>query len=145
QLLRVLRRGGTLIVRVPYKDDLDAYVTDDQAYEFIHVRSFDLAALRLNFERIFQMEFVEHSTVAPYLKGHPRMKLRLLREADVARQRAIESDSPALDLLRRATQVTAEEYMDWLYALRDNEPELFGELATGLVEPLEINVVFRKR
>lgn len=145
EIVRVLRSGGLLVVRVPYLDDLDAYLNDALPYEFIHLRNFDLAGLRLHFGKIFGMEFVEHSYVAPYLKGHPRMKLRLLHEDTVARVGQLAAANPALDILRRATEVTAEEYMNWLYRLRDEEPLLFGEIAAMLVEPLEINVVFRKR
>ena len=65
---------------MPYKDDLDAYLDEDLPYEFIHLRSFDLAELRLLLERIFGLRSVEHSFVSPYLKGHPRMKLKLLGE-----------------------------------------------------------------
>jgi len=145
QIVRVLKRGGSLIIRVPYLDDLDAYLNEDLPYEFIHVRSFDLAGLRLQFEKILGMQFIEHSFVSPYLKGHPRMKLKLLKENDPARNLSKKSDHPALDTLRRSTAVSAEEFMNWLYELRDKEPELFAELASDLVEPLEINVVFKKR
>ncbi len=145
QLVRVLKRGGSLIVRVPYLDDLDAYLNEDLPYEFIHVRNFDLAGLRLQFEKILGMQYVEHSFVSPYLKGHPRMKLKLLKENNPTRLLSLRLDHPALDTLRRSTEVTAEEYMNWLYDLRDKEPELFAEIATDLVEPLEINVVFKKR
>jgi len=145
ELVRVLAPKGTLIVRVPYLDDLNAYLNEDLAYEFIHLRSFDLPSLRLHFGKIFGLAYVEHSLIAPYLKGHPRMKLKLLPEGDPARKFSLESQHPALETLRRATTVSAEDYMNWLYKLRDEEPLLYGTVASQLVEPLEINVVFKKQ
>ncbi len=145
ELVRVLKKGGTLIVRTPYLDDLDAYVSQELPYEFIHVRSFDLPGMRLLFGKILRMEFLEHSFVAPYLKGHPRMKLKLLKATDAVRKIALERNDSRLDVLRRAVEVSAEEYMNWFYALSSEHPELFGEIAEDLLEPLEMNVVFRKR
>ncbi len=51
QILRVLKPGGRLIVRVPFNEDLGGYL--DGPYEFIHLRNFDEAGLRLLFERVF--------------------------------------------------------------------------------------------
>lgn len=147
QMLRVLKPGGILIVRVPYLDDLEVYLRPDLPYEFIHLRNFDVPSMRIHFEKIFGMEYVEHGFVAPYLKGHPRMKLKLLPESCRAMTLASEATGPEHPLwtLRNATRVGAEEYMNWLYSLRDNEPGLFMELAPDLVHDLEVNFVFRKK
>lgn len=146
QLLRVLKPGGTLIVRVPYLDDLEVYLDPNLPYEFIHLRNFDVPSMRIHFEKIFGMEYVEHDFVAPYLKGQPRMKLKLLSLECKAWKLAAAAEGPEhpLWLLRNAAQVSSEEYMNWLYALRDSEPELFLELAPDLVHDLEVNFVFRK-
>jgi SAM-dependent methyltransferase len=78
QILRVLRPGGTLIVRVPYREDLSAYVSPDLPYEFVHLRSFDEFSLQLLFEKVHRCQVIELQEVAPYLQGPPRMKLRQL-------------------------------------------------------------------
>lgn len=57
ELLRVLRPGGVLIVRVPDSEDLSEYL--NCPYEFVHLRRFDEATLRLLFTRIFPCEVVE--------------------------------------------------------------------------------------
>ena len=146
EMLRVLRPGGLLIVRVPYLDDLDAYLNPELPYEFIHLRSFDAASLRLHFEKIFGCEYITHETVAPYLKGAPRMKLRPLRVGNLARQLAAEvpEEGHPLSVLRKATLVSEEELIKWIYALRDEHPVLFSLVAEHLVYGLEINIVFKK-
>jgi hypothetical protein len=125
---------------------LDAYLDPSLPYEFIHLRSFDLAALKLHFEKIFGCVFVEHAMVAPYLKGAPRMKLRPLRAANFARQVAVAvaDEGHPLSLLKRATQVTEEELISWIYELREKHPVHFDAVAAHLVHGLEINVVFQK-
>lgn len=146
QILRVLKVGGTLIIRVPYLDDLEAYLDESIPYDFIHLRSFDLAALRLQFEKIFGCRYVEHSFVAPYLKGAPRLKIRHLK----ANSRTLEiladipSEGHPLSLLKRAAAVTEEEFINWIYDLKKNFSTLFDQVAEDLVYGLEVNVVFKK-
>ena len=54
------------------------------------------------------------------------------------------SDDDEMATLKQAVAVTAEDYIEWLYNLRNQHPETFGKVADELVEPLEINVVFKK-
>jgi len=58
ECLRVLRPGGTLVVRVPQEDDLAAYLADDFPYRFVHLRRFDVPTLRLLFGRVFVAEIL---------------------------------------------------------------------------------------
>jgi SAM-dependent methyltransferase len=51
ELARVLKANGTLIVRVPYREDLSAYLQRDYPYRLAHLRNFDECSLRLLFER----------------------------------------------------------------------------------------------
>jgi ubiquinone/menaquinone biosynthesis C-methylase UbiE len=51
QIMRVLKPGGIVIVRVPFREDLTAYLSYDK-YKFVHVRSFDEASLLLSFTRL---------------------------------------------------------------------------------------------
>lgn len=78
QILRVLRPGGVLLVRVPYREDLSAYLSKDLPYEYVHLRNFDEYSLKLFFEKIMRCVVVEMAQVAPVLQGPPRMKLRQL-------------------------------------------------------------------
>ena len=52
ELARVLRYGGTIVVRVP---DNEPVAWHDQGYEFVHLRVFDEGTLRLLFEKVFDM------------------------------------------------------------------------------------------
>lgn len=56
-ILRVLKPGGVLIVRVPYREDLTEYLSSP--YKFVHLRNFDEPSLRLLFGTIFAAEVVE--------------------------------------------------------------------------------------
>jgi len=145
QLVRVLRPGGALIIRVPYLDDMEAYLDEKLPYEFIHVRSFDVASLRILFGKIFEMRYQEHSFVAPYLKDN-MFKIRLLSESSPAVRVAREANDPdhPLWILRQATMVSREAFRKWIYDLRDQKPVLLRELLPELVEGLEVNIVFSK-
>jgi len=144
-LLKVLKPGGALIVRVPNMDDLAAYLDESLPYEFIHVRSFDLSSLRLLFQKIHGMRYVEHLYVAPWFKD-TLMKVRLLpidsRLANLARE-ATGPDHP-LWMLSKVTAVSNEEYRNWLFALKTDNPTMYAAIAGELLEGLEINVVFTK-
>ncbi len=145
QLLRVLRPGGVLIVRVPYLDDMAAYLDESLPYEFIHVRSFDVPSLRILFGKILGMQYEEHAFVAPYLKD-ALFKIKLLPDSSLAArlaQDATDSDHP-LWILRKVTEVSQETFRNWIYALRDQKPALCRELLPELVEGLEVNIVFTK-
>lgn len=147
QILRVLRPGGVLIVRVPYREDLTAYLDPALPYEFVHLRNFDIPSLRLLFTKVFPCEYVEHAGVAPYLQGIARVKLRPLPSNNAARLIALEAsgDDHPLALLKKATLVTEEELLVWLYNLQNEHAELFQQLAEHLLHPMDMNMVFRKR
>lgn len=50
--LRVLKSGGSLIVRVPHEEDLSPYLSSE--YEYVHLRRFDEPTLQLLFGRVFR-------------------------------------------------------------------------------------------
>jgi SAM-dependent methyltransferase len=58
-ILSVLRNGGILIVRVPFREKLSPYLEVTYPYKYVHLRNFDEYSLRLLFERIFGCEYVE--------------------------------------------------------------------------------------
>lgn len=130
ELIRVLRPGGTLVVRVPHLDDMAAYLNEDLPYEFIHVRSFDLPTLRILFGKIHGLKYVEHSFVAPYFKD-TLFKVKLLPLDSKIRALAKEADSPdhPLWMLRKASEVSNEEFRNWLFALKEEKPLIYQELA----------------
>ncbi len=143
-ILRILRPGGILIVRVPLKEDLDVYLKDDLPYELIHLRSFDEASLRLHFEKIFFLQFIEALGVAPFLQGHPRFKLRLLPEETRSRINSLSKTKRTLSFLKDVTKISADNFMNWIYELRDKHHSEYMEIVDDLVMCIEINAVFRK-
>ena len=76
KLLGALKPGGVLIVRVPVHEDLSRYIDPAFPYEFVHLRNFTEASLRLLFERILRHEVVE-MTPGGYWPLGDRLKLSL--------------------------------------------------------------------
>lgn len=118
KLLNVLKPGGLLIIRVPYREDLSHYTGTDYPYEFAHLRSFDEHSLTLLFTKIFRTEVVEWSTV-----GHWPTVDRL------------KNGHPAV--ARPAARVLA-------FLLRKTEAMRTGRLSRAVFYPVEINFAVRK-
>jgi len=147
EMLRVLKAGGLLVVRVPSKEDLSVYLREDLPYEFIHLRNFDLAGLRLLFGKIFGMTFVEGSEVCPFLQGAARLQLRLLPEATrLAMATMVPGlpQGPSSLRLDHAFEISEETFCQWMYWLRDHHPEHFAAVAPHLLLGMGVNVAFRK-
>jgi ubiquinone/menaquinone biosynthesis C-methylase UbiE len=62
ELLRVLRPGGVLIIRVPNEETFTAE-SDKHHYRFTHLRRFDEFSLRLFLNRVFELEILESRVV----------------------------------------------------------------------------------
>lgn len=119
QMLSVLKRGGVLIVRVPYREDLSGYLAPENPYKYVHVRNFDEDSLRILFERIFDCEWVEVTKVAHHAYSGNRLKYRLPR---------------ADQMMRRV-----------LSRMESSAPRAYRKWTPKLVLPMEINVVVRKK
>jgi ubiquinone/menaquinone biosynthesis C-methylase UbiE len=65
QLFRVLKSGGYLVVRVPYRENLESYLRADFPYDMAHLRNFDEYSLRMLFEKIFNGKVVTQ-VLGPY-------------------------------------------------------------------------------
>jgi len=76
-LLAAVRPGGALIVRVPYRENLENYVTSK--YRFAHLRNFDEHGLFLLFDRVFGCNVLEWKTASPSFPGPFISRLRLRR------------------------------------------------------------------
>lgn len=57
KILGVLRKGGIIIVRVPYRENLEGYF--DAPYKYVHLRNFDEYSLRLLIEKVFDCVHIE--------------------------------------------------------------------------------------
>lgn len=51
EVVRVLKIGGAALIRVPCEEDMEPYLMNDCGFEFVHVRSFCLATLRMLIEK----------------------------------------------------------------------------------------------
>ena len=77
RILSVLQPKGTLIVRVPVREDLAIYAATSCNYKFVHLRNFDEYSLRLLFERIMNCKIIE-TMVAAYVPSASRLKYTLV-------------------------------------------------------------------
>lgn len=60
RILAVLKPNGKLILRVPYKEDLENYLREDYPYPYVHLRNFDENSLKLLFTKVFKCTHVEN-------------------------------------------------------------------------------------
>lgn len=144
KILSCLRPGGVLIVRVPFKEDLGVYLKDDLPYEFIHLRNFDEASLRLHFQKIFGLHFLEAAPTTPYLQGTPRLKLRLLPEETRNKLAQMAANLPELMPVASALQISESTFQAWIYDLKDNSKALFNDISEDLILGIELNAAFVK-
>jgi 2-polyprenyl-3-methyl-5-hydroxy-6-metoxy-1,4-benzoquinol methylase len=144
RILACLRPGGVLIVRVPYREDLSAYLDEQLPYEFVHLRNFDESSLRLHFQKIFGLHYLESASTTPYLQGTPRLKLRLLPEVQRSRLAAFAKTHPEFGDIENALKVSEESFQSWIYGLKSNNREIFNEVSNDLILGIDINAVFLK-
>jgi len=76
KILSCLKPGGILIVRVPNREDLSAYLKPDYPYHLAHLRGFDEYSLELLFTRLFNLEFLEKSP-GLVMENTPLIKYRI--------------------------------------------------------------------
>jgi SAM-dependent methyltransferase len=144
KILTCLRPGGTLIVRVPYKEDLNAYLNPDLPYDFVHLRAFDEASLWLHFHKIFGLRFTESATTTPYLQGSPRLKLRLLPEKVLKQLQAVVAEHPEMDEIINCLTLSEEQFQSWIYGIKEKSNALFKKISDAIIYGIEINAVFIK-
>jgi SAM-dependent methyltransferase len=144
KILHCLRPGGILIVRVPFKENLDVYLKNDLPYKFIHLRNFDEASLRLHFEKIFNLNFLEAMPTSPYLQGSSRLKLKLLPKKSCEKLSLIAAKYPEFAIIASALQISEESFEKWIYDLKKENKALFNLVEHELIYGIEINATFSK-
>jgi SAM-dependent methyltransferase len=151
QILRVLKPGGHLILRVPYREDLEVYLQDGLAYEYIHLRNFDEHSLRLYFEKIQRCKLLETGLVSCYWQGATRLRNRPASSQAPLRRLLADGTLRGLGLgeeeecmLRASTAVTEEGLVAFINRIKEAKPGLFDALRPHLILEIEMNAVIHK-
>jgi ubiquinone/menaquinone biosynthesis C-methylase UbiE len=122
KILSVLKKGGYLIVRVPYQEDLSWYISPECPYKYSHLRTFDEYSLRLLFERILGQRVIDVRKSA-YINYPNRVKLS--------------PKIPKRDKFMRMANSFANK-------IKPIYPNLYNEIIKMLYNPVEINLVVQK-
>jgi ubiquinone/menaquinone biosynthesis C-methylase UbiE len=59
KMVSVLKPGGFLIIRVPYRENLISYLDQSCPYDLVHLRNFDEFTIQLLVEKIFNLKLIE--------------------------------------------------------------------------------------
>jgi 2-polyprenyl-3-methyl-5-hydroxy-6-metoxy-1,4-benzoquinol methylase len=117
KILQCLKPHGYLIVRVPYREDLSAYASPGYPYHYAHVRNFDEFSLSLLFNKLFNAQVIEFTTVGRSLDW-ARMVYRL--------------------------PIGNRTFAKAVRALKRLFPPLGKAIGFRMFTPVEINMVFKK-
>ncbi len=117
KILSVLKPGGILILRVPYRENLTPYLDESLPYTYVHLRNFDKASLRLHFEKIFSLSMLEENEVL-FLHSLDRLKYKF----------------PILDRL----------FLKFLSVLRRFFSRIYNQIRKRFFYGVEINMAFKK-
>lgn len=117
KILATLKHDGILIVRVPYREDLSSYLSENYPYDLVHLRNFDESSLRLLFEKIFRTHVLEYS-----FAGYQGGGLRFISNNNI---------------LSRIS-------MKCLSIVKSFHKKSYIYLTKKLCRPVEINLVIRK-
>lgn len=60
EIIRCLKKGGILIIRVPYKEDIGKYLQPSCKYDYVHLRNFDEHNLTSVLSKIFNLSVLEY-------------------------------------------------------------------------------------
>jgi SAM-dependent methyltransferase len=116
KIIDVVKEGGVIIVRVPYKEDLVGYLYPDYPYDLVHLRNFDENSLRILFEKIFNLQVLEWSLTG-YKAGGLKLGANIPYYADLIRL-----------LLSMAMKLNSN---------------IYNSLVRKVCRPVEINMVIR--
>jgi SAM-dependent methyltransferase len=145
ELIRVLKPGGHLVIRVPFEEDLETYF-HYRDYHLVHVRRFDLWSLRIQFERIFGMNYVQHETVLPKWRGLSMMRITATDAGEAIRNilAQLPDNISSVQEMRDFSYLQPQDLLAFMNGMATSHPELFKQLEALLANDVEINIVFRK-
>lgn len=105
KILSVLKPGGYLIIRVPYKESLQHYLLPNYKYKFAHLRNFDEFSLCLQFCKIFNCEFEMFEKVG-YYRDFSRLKYPIKDELILL------SIDKSFDIVKKISNNTYERILE---------------------------------
>jgi SAM-dependent methyltransferase len=145
EIVRVLKPGGHLVLRVPLEEDMRAYY-EYREFDYVHVRRFDLWSLRLHFERLLGLEHVLHQSVLPTYRGISTARLRTLDDGEAVRRvlEGLPADVPGHSEMLAFSNLTPEIFEAFMNAVAIHHPEVYEKLVVLISGYLEINMVFRR-
>lgn len=118
KILSVLKSNGYLVIRVPYKENLKPYLDSSYPYAFAHLRNFDEYSLKILFIKIFGCRFIE------------LRKVTLLRN----------------DRLKISSKIIIKKVINKIiYYTKFINYKLYKFLVNNFYEPIEINMVFKRK
>ena len=119
RILSVLKPGGILVIRVPYREALGVYTHKSYPYRYAHVRNFDEHSLNLLFTNCFGCEVLETSYDL-YLPNTDRYRYPLPTQYGIRVQRK------------------------FLALMKKSWPCRYEKAVRAMVYPALINIVVRK-
>ena len=145
EIVRVLKPGGHLVLRVPLEEDMRVYY-EYREFDYVHVRRFDLWSLRLHFERLLGLEHVLDQSVLPTYRGISTARLRTLDDGEAVRRvlEGLPADVPGHSEMLAFSNLTPEIFETFMNAVAIHHPEDYEKLVVLISGYLEINMVFRR-
>jgi len=74
KIVSVLKPGGFLINRVPYRENLISYLDQSCPYDLVHLRNFDEFTIQLFVEKIFNLKLIEWE-VCGFIGGRQKINV----------------------------------------------------------------------
>jgi SAM-dependent methyltransferase len=146
EIVRVLKPGGHLVLRVPLEEDMRVYY-EYREFDYVHVRRLDLWSLRLHFERVLGLAYVLDRPVLPTYRGASTSRLRPVDDGQAVRQvlESLPADVPGRSELMAFSHLTPEIFETFMNVVAVQHPAAYQRLVTLLAGNLEINMVFRRQ
>ena len=116
KIISSLKPDGILIIRVPYREDLSPYLSQDYPYRFVHLRNFDENSLYLFFDRILNCSVISNFK-SGYITPYPVLQRMYLTEPI----------NRILSLIKKLN------------------PKIYEIFRKKLLRPIEINTVVKKK
>lgn len=146
ELHRVMKPSASLVVRVPYKEDLHPYI-ENGSYQFIHLRNFDEHSLDLHFAKIFGFEIEKKKFSRPKFRGTQSLQLRGIEQATEAitlLNEIPDSFGFTPNVRNALSAVKDDEILHFMNALASVYPDTFSKMEKIMCLPTEINAVYKK-